>query len=451
MEVKANVEESVSAPGQPSPARPPSLIMRPLARPQLTFLLNWAFRIFVVILSIYLMSQGTKWISAFVFGCGFAAVGIGVYLTFRVLNFPDLTIEGSFTLGAAVALNLIFNHNTDKGSDILGNPWIATLIATICGGLAGMVTGLLHTRLKINGLLASILVTTGLYSINLHVLAPTAIINIGGKPNLAETFFEPYKSIFAPTKFDSVSREWLQLAFFAAVAIVLIILFDWLLNTQIGLALRATGDNENMIRALGVNTDTAKIVVLMLSNALFGLAGAMLAQYLNYADGQFGLGMIVIGLAAVILGESFIAPRTTLLALLGTLVGAILYRILFTGVFGLEVSWGLVLRLVVVIAIAAALAYLISLTLNSQTPAFIPLLCVVLAGAIGAVLSVWLGNILVGAFSTNLNTALIFKAEQYDIRLVLSVLIIVAMGVPALRSRIGSRALNAAIGKRDKR
>ncbi len=449
MEVKS---KPVVLAKEPASSRPPtrsSFVLRPLSRHELTTLLNWAFRFFMVVLSIYLLSQGTKWISAFVFGCGFAAVGIGVYLTFRILNFPDLTIEGSFTLGAAVAVNLIFNHanKPDDSFAFLGNPWVATGIATICGGLAGMVTGLLHTRLKINGLLASILVTTGLYSVNLHVLAPTAIVNIGGKPNLTDTLIDPYKSIFQPGKLDSITLEWLRLGFFVIVAVVLILLFNWFLNTQLGFALRATGDNENMIRALGVNTDNAKVLVLMLSNALFGLAGALLAQYLNYADGQFGLGMIVNGLAAVILGESFIAPRTVLLGLLGTLVGAVIYRILFTGVFGLEVSWGLLLRVVVTLGISAALGYLIFLTLNSQTPGFVTLLCILLGGAIGAVLSTWLDISLRGIFTTNINEALIFKAEQYDIRLVLSVLIVVAMGVPALRNRIGIQALRATATK----
>lgn len=449
MEVKSKPEKPATSSAIPRPATPPDFFRRRLDRRELITLLNWAFRLLVVILSIFLVSQGTKWISAFVFGCGFAAVGIGVYLTFRILNFPDLTIEGSYTLGAAVAVNLIANHNGKVGDTLafLGNPWIATGIAAVCGGLAGLATGLLHTRLKINGLLASILVTTGLYSINLHVLAPTAIINIGDNPNVVDTFIDPYKSIFQPARIDAISREWLRLGFFAVIAIVLVIIFNWFLNTQLGLALRATGDNENMIRALGVNTDNTKVLVLVLSNGLFGLAGAMLAQYLGYADGQFGLGMIVIGLAAVILGESFVAPRTTLLALLGTWVGAILYRVLFTGVFGLEVSWGLVLRVFLTLVISAALAYLVFLTMNSQTPGFITMLCILLGGTIGAGLLIWLDITIRGWFSTNINDALLFKAEQYDIRLVLSVLIVVAMGVPALRSRIGVRALRAVTGK----
>ncbi|HEX2916186.1 MAG TPA: hypothetical protein VH186_35830 [Chloroflexia bacterium] len=443
MEVKAKTIETVNEPVNSGRREQKNFLTRSLSRRELTTLVNWAFRFFAFILAIYLLGQGTKWISAFVFGVGFAAVGIGVYLTFRILNFPDLTIEGSYTLGAAVAVNLISNHS----DDFLGNPWIATLIAALCGGLAGFATGFLHTRLKINGLLASILVTTGLYSINLHVLAPTALINIGGKANVVDSLIDPYKSLSGVSKLDAAGQEWLRLGFFALVALGLILFFNWFLNTQLGLALRATGDNENMIRALGVNTDNAKVLILVMSNAMFGLAGAMLAQYLQYADGQFGVGMIVIGLAAVILGESFIVPRTTLAALFGALVGAVIYRVLFTGVFGLEVSWGLLLHAGLTLALIALVAYLTFLTLNSQTPAFIPLICVLLGAGIVAVGSTWLDITVRGLFSTDLNRSLIFKAEQYDIRLVLSVLIIVAMGVPALRSRIGVKVLKNALGK----
>ncbi len=442
MELKSKVDAALQTTVE-TPPPPAGWLNRSLSRQELTVILNWAFRIFIVLLSVYLLSQGTKWVSAFVFGCGFAAVGIGVYLTFRVLNFPDLTIEGSYTLGAAITVNLIFNQS----GTWLGNPWLATALATIGGGLAGLATGLLHTRLKINGLLASILVTTGLYSVNLHILAPTAVINIGGKPNIVESFVEPYKSIFQPERIDGITREWLKLGFLALLAVGLIMIFNWFLNTQLGLALRATGDNEIMIRAQGVNTDRAKLLLLVISNAMFGLAGALIAQYLQYADGQFGLGMIVIGLAAVILGESFIAPVTTLMALSGTLVGAIIYRVLFTGVFGLEVSWGLLLRVTVTLLVMAGLASLVFLTIKSRTSALISLACIALGAALVAVFSSWFDAMARGAFSTNLDQALIFKAEQYDIRLVLSVLIVIAMGVPALRSRIGMRALRVVTGK----
>ena len=435
MEVKSSLEQA--QPLAATPSHPAGWLRGPLARKDLAWLVNWGFRLFSVVLAIYLLGQGTKWISAFVFGTGFAAVGIGVFLTFRVLNFPDLTIEGSYTLGAAVVVSLIYNN---EGS-FWGNPWVATLIAMLCGGLAGLATGLLHTRLKINGLLASILVTTGLYSINLHVLAPRALIDINDKPNIVDTFIGPYQSLFNVQRVDPVMREWLTLAFFLVIAVILVVLFNWLMNTELGLALRATGDNENMIRALGVNTNNTKLIVLALSNALFGLAGGMLAQYLRYADGNFGLGMIVIGLAAVILGESFIAPRTILLALLGCLVGANIYRVLFTGVFGLEISWGLVVMALLTVGVAALVAWPLFVARNRQMPGFIILAGMVVGGFIGAVVVTWLASVVHGLFNDTLDKILIFKAEQYDIRLVLAVLVIVAMGVPALRNRVGMKTL----------
>lgn len=439
MEVKPKAVEPIAEPAVgPIERSTNNILMRTLARHDLAVIAGWVFRIFVIFLSLWLLSQGTKWISAFVFGFGFAAVGIGVYLTFRVLNFPDLTIEGSYALGAAVAANLIFNN--PEGS-FFGNPWVATFLAMIFGGVAGFATGILHTRFKINGLLASILVASGLYSINLHVLEPTAIINVGGKPNVVDSFIKPYQTIFNVERLDAAGREWLRLGFFAVVAVVLIFIFNWFLNTQLGLALRATGDNENMIRALGVNTDNAKVIILAVSNAMFGLAGAMISQYLQYADGQFGVGMIVIGLAAVILGESFVAPRSTLLALAGTLVGAIIYRLLFTGVFGLAVSWGLLLNIIIMLTLAAGLAGLTYLTLNSQTPGIITLVCIVLGGLIGAIGTLWLIVVVHGLFSDDPNRAILFEAENYDIRLVLSILIIVSMAVPAIRKRFGNRII----------
>jgi putative tryptophan/tyrosine transport system permease protein len=438
LEVKSSLKPE--PPSVEAPVQSVNLLKRPLARKELGSLVNWGFRLFTLLLSIYLLSQGTKWISAFVFGVGFAAVGIGVYLTFRILNFPDLTIEGSYTLGAAVVVSFIYNN---EGS-FWGNPWVATLIAMLCGGLAGLATGLLHTRLKINGLLASILVTTGLYSVNLHVLAPRALIDINGKPNIVDSFIDPYKAIFQIDRVDPVMREWLTLVFFLIIALILIFFFNWLLNTQLGLALRATGDNEDMIRALGVNTNNTKLVLLVLSNALFGLAGGMLAQYLRFADGNFGLGLIVIGLAAVILGESFITPRTTLLALLGCLAGAVIYRLLFTGVFGLEISLGLLLRVGLTLGVAALIAYPIYLTRRAESSSLLTFGGLIVGGIVGAVISTWLDALVRGSLTTDLNTAVIFKAEQYDIRLVLSVLVIIAMGVPVVRNRIGMKALRGA-------
>jgi len=438
-----NTETLATPKTQPSPKF--SLTqLQPLSKENLSLLATWSFRLIAILLAIYLLTQpGQKWIGAFVFGCGFAAVGVGVYLTFRVLNFPDLTIEGSYALGATVTAALI----TGQKDNILGNPWVATLIATLCGALAGATTGLLHTRLKINGLLASILVTTALYSINIRVLGKQAFIALVDQPTVVDSAISFARTFLGVEKLDGVTKEWLRLGFFALIAVLIILLLNWFLNTQLGLALRATGDNEAMIKALGFNTNNGKILVLAISNGLFGLTGALVvAQYLNSVSSDAGLGLIVVGLAAVIVGESFLPPRTVMFALFGALIGSIIYRVIYTSVFGLDLTWDIMLRALLTIGVAALVSYLIFMTLNSQTPAWITLLSVLLGSIVTALLSSLLHFLL--SFSLNLDLkGSIIKVESGDIKLALAVLIIFAMGVPALRSRIGNRVIKTALGK----
>ncbi len=419
--------------------------VQPLNKEQLSRMATWMFRSFAILIAIYLLTQpGQKWVGAFVFGCGFAAVGFGVYLTFRILNFPDLTIEGSYALGATVSAALI----TGQKDSWLGNPWVATLIATLCGALAGATTGLLHTRLKINGLLASILVTTALYSINIRVLGKSAYIALVDQPSVVDTPINMARTFFGAEKLDGPTKEWLRLGFFAVIVLILILLLNWFLSTQLGLALRATGDNEAMIKALGFNTNNGKVMVLALSNALFGLTGALVvAQYLNSVSSDAGLGLIVIGLAAVIVGESFLPPRTVLFALLGALVGSIIYRVIFTSVFGLDFTWDVFTRAALTLGVAAVVSYLIFLTLNSQTPAWITLLSIFLGAIVTALLSSLFHFLVTFAFNADLRGSII-KVESGDIKLALAVLIVIAMGVPALRSRIGNKTIQAAIGKK---
>jgi len=438
-----NTETLATPKTQPSPKF--SLTqLQPLSKENLSLLATWSFRLIAILLAIYLLTQpGQKWIGAFVFGCGFAAVGVGVYLTFRVLNFPDLTIEGSYALGATVTAALI----TGQKDNILGNPWVATLIATLCGALAGATTGLLHTRLKINGLLASILVTTALYSINIRVLGKQAFIALVDQPTVVDSAISFARTFLGVEKLDGVTKEWLRLGFFALIAVLIILLLNWFLNTQLGLALRATGDNEAMIKALGFNTNNGKILVLAISNGLFGLTGALVvAQYLNSVSSDAGLGLIVVGLAAVIVGESFLPPRTVMFALFGALIGSIIYRVIYTSVFGLDLTWDIMLRALLTIGVAALVSYLIFMTLNSQTPAWITLLSILLGSIVTALLSSLFHFLL--SFSLNLDLkGSIIKVESGDIKLALAVLIIFAMGVPALRSRIGNRVIKTALGK----
>ena len=264
-------------------------------------------------------------------GLIFSLVALGVYISFRLLRFPDLTVDGSFPLGGAVAATLIA-----AGTD----PFVATFAAMIAGAGAGLITGWLNVRLKIMDLLASILMMIALYSINLRVM---------GKPNVP--------LIMEPTVFNILQPEALADYVFRPLLLVFVVLavkllLDGFFATQTGLAIRATGSNARMARAQGVNTGMAVLAGMAVSNALVGLAGALFAQTQGGADISMGVGTIVIGLAAVIVGESLLPSRKLYLATLAVIVGAIVYRFFiavalnsdFFGllVLGLMVGMGLV-------------------------------------------------------------------------------------------------------------
>ncbi|MEP7198572.1 MAG: ABC transporter permease, partial [Chloroflexota bacterium] len=247
-------------------------------------------------------------IGAIAQGLCYAAVGFGVYITFRNLSFPDLTIDGSLGLGAGITAVLILNAHW--------SPWLVLPVALLGGALAGTTTGLLATRLKINGLLASILVSISLYTINLRVM--------GGRSNLpllgASSIFNVLDGLVSGSDAQAV-------LVFVVISGALLLALNYFLRTELGLALRATGDNEQMMRAQGVNTDTLKVIGLALANGLVALCGALLAQYLSFADVNLGLGLIVAGLASVIIGETLFRPRTVRAALLSVVLGSIVYRI----------------------------------------------------------------------------------------------------------------------------
>lgn len=239
-------------------------------------------------------------------GLVFTLVALGVYLSFRVLQFPDLTVDGSFPLGAAVSASLI----------VAGvNPWLATLAAVLAGALAGVVTALLNVRLKILHLLASILTMIALYSINLRIM---------GRPNIAmlgeQTLLTPLESLPLPYYVST------PLAFALVVLLVLVALIRFL-GSETGLAMRASGANPAMARAQGVNTAAMIVLGMSVSNGLVGLAGALFAQSQGSADVTMGVGVIVVGLASVIGGEALLAPRTLARAALACLLGALVYRL----------------------------------------------------------------------------------------------------------------------------
>lgn len=228
-------------------------------------------------------------------GLIYSLVAIGVYITFRVIDFADLTIDGSFTLGGATAAILII-----KGY----NPWLATLVAIFAGAAAGIVTSLLHVKWKIFGLLAGILTMTALYSINLRIM---------GQPNLALLS----NTIFMDKNVIIIS---------AIIVTLVVCVFSWFMSTDFGLGIRASGINPQLSLAYGINVNTMKISALAISNAVVALSGALFAQSQGFIDISVGTGTIVVGIASVIIGEAILRPNKIVVAVLAVVIGSLLYR-----------------------------------------------------------------------------------------------------------------------------
>jgi putative ABC transport system permease protein len=245
-------------------------------------------------------------ITAIDLGLIYAIMALGVYLTFRILDFPDLTVDGSFTTGGAIAAVSIVN-----GLD----PWTATLLACLGGLAAGTITGLLHTKGNIDGLLAGILTMIGLYSINLRIMGSANVSLLR-----ADTFFSGLRA-------QKLLGTWVGPAILSVVALAVLALIIWFLHTDLGLAMRGTGDSPEMIRSFGVSTDAQKVLGLALSNGLVAIAGSLIAQYQGFADVGMGIGMIVAGLASVIIGQALIGRLTVLRAAAAVVIGSVLYRL----------------------------------------------------------------------------------------------------------------------------
>ena len=245
-------------------------------------------------------------ISAIGQGLIWAAVGIGLYLTFRILNFPDMTVEGTFPLGAATAVVLISSGM---------NPYLATLCAMGAGAVAGMVTGLLYTKGQVPILLAGILTMTAAYSINLRIL---------GQANRS---LLQMPTVFSNDVLQKLPTNYPVIIVGLVVVIVVIISLSGFLKTQLGQAFVSTGDNATMARSMGINTDTMTILGLMLANGMIALGGALVAQNNGFADVNMGMGIIVVGLASIIIGEVLFGGELTLMERLITVaIGSILYR-----------------------------------------------------------------------------------------------------------------------------
>lgn len=264
--------------------------------------------------------------SAFETGIIFAIMALGVYLTFRVLDFPDLTVDGSFVTGASTAAVLI----THGQSTI-----IATLVGMVAGFVAGCLTGILHTKGKINSLLAGILMMIALWSVNLRIMGKSNIPLLGQETLLTKVtdvwkdlgLDEPLNAFLGWFGLDDVPKTWAILFFVLVISLIVKLFTDWFLRTEIGLALRATGDNQKMIRSFSANTDRLIILGVGVSNAFVALAGALYAQYQGFADVGMGVGMIIIGLASVIIGEALFGTKTIARVTLAVAGGAIVYRL----------------------------------------------------------------------------------------------------------------------------
>ncbi|MBQ4330782.1 MAG: ABC transporter permease [Spirochaetaceae bacterium] len=275
-------------------------------------------------------SQGVLW----------GIMALGLYITFKVLDFADLTVDGSFALGGAVSAVLLVNG---------WNPLLSLLIAFLAGGLSGIVTGLLHTKLEIPGILAGILTMIALYSINIRVMgqANTPLLGVDTLMSQIEVAF-------------GIDRTLSSLISGLLFSVIIILILYWFFGTELGSVIRATGNNERMVRAQGVNTDNMKIIGLMISNALVALSGAMVAQSQGYGDVGMGTGTIVIGLASIIIGEVIFGKRFSFwYQLLAVVMGSIIYRIIIAVVLQLGLkSTDLKLLTAIIVALALALPVL---------------------------------------------------------------------------------------------
>ncbi len=278
------------------------------------------------------VSQGVLW----------GLMALGVYLTFRILNVADMTVDGSFAAGGAVTAILI-----TRGM----NPLLTLLFVFIVGTLCGLVTGFMNTKLKINILLASILTQIALYSVNIRIM---------GKANTPLLGNPTIMSMFRSLTGGAVTKTTASLIIGCIVIVVIIALMYWFFGTELGSAIRATGNNEHMVRAMGVNTDSMKILGLMISNGMVAMSGALVAQSQGYADVGMGTGTIVVGLASIIIGEVIFGSHFGFWwVLVSAVFGSIVYRIVIAVVLQLGLkSTDLKLLTALIVAISLSIPVL---------------------------------------------------------------------------------------------
>jgi putative ABC transport system permease protein len=271
-------------------------------------------------------------------GCIYALLALGVYIAFRVMNTPDLTADGSFTLGMSVSAVCA----------AAGYPLLGLFAGILFGAAAGVVTGVLQTKAGIHPILSGILTMTGLYSINLLVMNGTPNISLLGHG----TFFSLIQQYFPPD-----ARQFVRLGITLALCLASVVVLAWFFKTAVGLCIRATGSNEKMVRASSINADTMRIVAITLANGFIGLSGAFLAQYQGYADINAGTGIVIIGLASVIIGETLFRLRSLSGGLVAAAAaGAVIYRIMIAFVLSLNFFPAYMLRFLSAVIVTIALA-----------------------------------------------------------------------------------------------
>ena len=262
-------------------------------------------------------------IGAFTIGLILSLLALGVFISFRIFAFPDITADGSITLGGAVAAVLIVAHV---------HPLVASAAAFVAGAIAGTATGVLHTRFRINGLLSGILVMTALYSVNLHIMGKSnlPILSERTLASMAESAALRVLGTTAvhPLGWEVSTRDAAVLVLALATAAIAAIVLYLFFRTNLGTAMQAAGDNAQMTRALGVNVDNMIVLGLALSNGLIALAGGLLTQYQGFADVQMGIGMVVWGLASIIIGEALVGVRELGFVILGAVMGSVLFRLI---------------------------------------------------------------------------------------------------------------------------
>jgi len=279
----------------------------------------------------------TLFLGSLQLGLMYGLLAMGIFISFRILNIPDLTAEGSFTLGVAVSATVT----------VAGAPYLGLAAAFLCGMAAGTVTGLLQTKVGIHPILAGILTMSGLYTINLAVMGARSNVTLIG----VDTLFQRLYAQLAPLTKDTV-----KLLVGGVLTLLVLLALIWFFKTHLGLCIRATGNNEAMVRSSSINATLMKIVGLAVSNGCIALSGAVIAQYQGYADISSGIGILVVGLASVIIGEAFFGRRSVTLGLVSAIVGSVIYRIIISLALSTNIFPTYYLKLISAVIVAVALS-----------------------------------------------------------------------------------------------